>query len=458
MRRSMLASATAALACAASLEAPAAAQSATAFAERVCNVRSYGAEGNRIFPDTAAFQKAIDDCAAKGGGTVEVPRGEYLIGPIFLKSNIRLNLAPYSEIAFASDPRLYAAGEGQRAHSGGSKWIALVNIADATNVAITGDGLIDGQGAGWWERWRADSRRSKSNGGTNRPRMVQAFRSSNLLFEGVTLKDAPSFNLVVDGCEKVTVRRMKIVAPAHSPNTDAIDPIDTRDMLIEDNYLSTGDDIVAIKAHRANPRHPEASVENIVIRNNRGGAGRGISIGSGTSGGVRNILIENNEIRGAMYGIRIKTPRDKGGLVQDVVFRNNRLLDVEVAMVFSAYYEGFGFDFPGVAARLQREGGFTLGMQIYPPETEAARPYLARATPWIRNILVDGLDATAERAGIIIGLPERPIEGLVFRNARIAARQGVIVRHAQVDAAGLSVAASEGPALVRERGAVVVGR
>jgi polygalacturonase len=440
------------------MDRPASAQASTAFPALVCNVRSYGAEANRIFPDTEAFQKAIDDCAAKGGGTVEVPRGEYLVGPIFLRSNIRLNLAPYSEIAFAGDPDLYRANASRRAFAGDSKWVALINIADARNVAITGAGLIDGQGAGWWERWRADSRRTRSNEGTNRPRMVQAVRSSDLLFEGVTLKDSPSFNLVVDGCDRVTVRRMKILAPAHSPNTDAIDPIDTRNMLIEENELSTGDDIVAIKAHRVDPRHPEASVENIIVRRNRGGAGRGISIGSGTSGGVRNILIEDNEIRGAMYGIRIKTLRGKGGLVQDVVFRNNRLLDVEVAMVFASYYEGYGFDFPAVARRLKRDGGFTLGMQIYPPDSEEAQPYKPNATPWIRNILVDGLDATADRAGIIVGLPEKPIEGLTFRNARIAARQGVLVRHARVDATGLSVAASDGPAWVKERGAEVMGK
>jgi polygalacturonase len=448
----------AALSWAVAIGAPALAQSATSFPDRVCNVRDHGAQANRIFPDTEAFQKAIDACAGQGGGTVEVPRGEYLLGPIFLRSNIRLHLASFSELAFATDPALYRAGEGQAAFAGGGKWIALINIADANNVAITGDGLIDGQGAAWWERWREDSRRSKSNDGTNRPRMVQAFRSTNLLFEGVTLRDSPSFNLVVDGCARVTVRRTRIVAPAFSPNTDAIDPIDTRDMLIEDNDLSTGDDIVAIKAQRVDPRHPEASVENIVVRGNRGGAGRGISIGSGTSGGVRGILIENNEIRGAMYGIRIKTPREKGGIVEDVVFRNNRLVDVEVAMVFSAYYEGFGFDYPAVAARLKRDGGFTLGMQIYPPETEAPRPYRPNATPWIRNILVDGLDATADKAGVVIGLPERPIDGITFRNVRIAARTGLLVRNARIDAAGLSVAASEGPALVRQRGAVVAGR
>src|SRR3569833_1120768 len=106
MRSSALARA-AALSCAAGLGCPASAQSTNAFPERVCNVRSFGAEGSRIFPDTTAFQKAIDDCAGKGGGTVEVPRGEYLTGPLFLKSNIRLHLAPYSELFFSTDPDLY---------------------------------------------------------------------------------------------------------------------------------------------------------------------------------------------------------------------------------------------------------------------------------------------------------------------------------------------------------------
>jgi polygalacturonase len=247
---------------------------------------------------------------------------------------------------------------------------------------------------------------------------------------------------------------MSILAPAHSPNTDAIDPVDTRDMLIENNYLSTGDDIVAIKSSRVDPKHL-ASVENIVIRGNRGGAGRGISIGSGTAGGVRHVLVEGNAIKGAMYGIRIKTPRGKGGLVEDVVFRDNRLEDVEVAMVFSAYYEGYGFDYPATEARLKREGGFLLGMQIYPPETEPARPYKTNATPWIRNVTVDGLTATADKAGIVIGLPEKRIEGLVFRNVHVKAREGLRVRHAQMDARGLEVVATEGPALITERGAEV---
>src|SRR5436305_547880 len=114
------------------------------------------------------------------------------------------------------------------------------------------------------------------------------------VFEEIGLYNSPSFHLVVKESEKVTVTGMRFVALAHSPNTDAIDPVDTRDMLIAGNLFDVGDDIVAIKSSRVDPAHPDASVENIVVRGNRGLAGRGICIGSETVGGVRNVLVEDN--------------------------------------------------------------------------------------------------------------------------------------------------------------------
>ena len=437
----------------------ASAQSRTSFPARTCDVTTYGARGTRVFQDTAAFQRAIDECHRQGGGTVHVPRGEYLIGPIFLKSNIRLHLAPYSELVGIDDPAPYRVTPATRSYVSNGEWMALINIADAENVAITGAGRVDGQGASWWERWRVQARANLRGGSTNRPRLVHAARSRNLLFEGVGLWNSPSFHLVVKESEDVTVRGMSFVALAHSPNTDAIDPIDTRNMLIENNYFDVGDDIVAIKSLRVMPGRPDAAVENIVVRGNRGRAGRGICIGSETIGGVRNVVVENNELTGAMYGIRIKTPRERGGLVQNIVFRNNRMTDVETPIVFSGYYEGAGYDETAVANRLSAEGGFILGHQIYPADTEAPRPYLPNSTPWIRNVLVDGLNATgADRAGIVVGLPERAIEGLVFRNVRIGARRGLLVRHAQVDARGLRVEAADGRPWIEERGARLTRR
>src|SRR4051794_28469201 len=173
------------------------AQAVTSFPPRTCDVTRYGAGGTRVFPDTEAFQRAIDDCASRGGGTVEVPRGEYLIGPIFLKSNIRLHLAAYSELVGLTDPEAYKAGPATQAYVTNGDWMALINIADARNVAITGRGRIDGQGAFWWERWRAQARRNRSGGATDRPRLIQASRSRDLLFDGIGLYNSPSFHLVV---------------------------------------------------------------------------------------------------------------------------------------------------------------------------------------------------------------------------------------------------------------------
>lgn len=434
--------------------APAPRPSGQSIPERSCDVTSYGARGTRIFLDTAAFQRAIDDCHRQGGGTVNVPRGEYLIGPIFLRSNIRLHLAPGAELAGVDDEQLYRVSDATRAYATNGEWMALINIADAENVAITGSGRIDGQGAGWWERWREQARRNRQGGSTNRPRLVHASRSRNLRFEGIDLYNSPSFHLVIKESENVLIRGMRFVALAHSPNTDAIDPIDSRNILIENNYFDVGDDIVAIKSLRADPARPDAAVENIHIRGNRGRAGRGISIGSETIGGVRNVLIEDNELSGAMYGIRIKTPRRRGGLVQDIVFRNNRMTDVETPIVFSGYYESAGYDEAAVAARLSAEGGFVLGHQIYPPDSEPPLPYAVGATPWIRNIRVEGLEASgADRAGIVVGLPERAIEGLVFANVRVRSRRGLLVRHAEVDARGLRVDSADGVPLIEERGA-----
>lgn len=421
---------------------------------RTCAVTNYGAKGTRVFLDTLAFQRAIDDCASRGGGRVEVPRGEYLIGPIFLKSNIDLHLAANSELVGITDEAPYKVTPSTKAYVTNANWIALINIADAENVSITGPGRIDGQGSAWWDRWRAQARQNRKGGGTNRPRLVHATRSRNLVFEGVELYNSPSFHLVLKDSEDIVVRGMSFVALAHSPNTDAIDPIDVRNVVIEENWFDTGDDVVAIKSMKPNPARPDAAVDNIVIRGNRGKAGRGICIGSETVGGIRNVLIEDNELNGAMYGIRIKTPRGRGGVVQDIVFRNNRMTDVETPIVFSSYYEGAGYDEDAVAATLKSRGGFVLGHQIYPPDNDPAQPYQPNSTPWIRNLTVDGLTATgADRAGIVVGLPERAIEGVTFKNVRIQSRRGMLVRHAEVDARGLQAEPTEGTAVTVERGA-----
>ena len=426
-------------------------QSVNHFPERICNVREYGATGTRIWFDTQPFQAAIEACAKAGGGTVLVPRGEWLIEPIFLRSNVRLELQKGAEVLAATDPKLFPQAE--RA--------GLINVTRADNVAVVGEGLIDGQGAVWWERiramWRADpdyarNGQARQQQKDDRPRLILVSDSTNVRFEGVRIENSPSFHLVLNNSEHVTIDRVRISAPAHAPNTDAIDPINSRHVLITNNVISVGDDVVAIKSNGPDERHPDAVSSDIVISGNTVLAGRGICIGSGTSGGVRRVRVENNSFEGSMYGLRIKTMRGKGGMVRDVVFSNNRMKDVETPLVFTSYYEYRPLDLKEAQKQLQ-PGGFILGNQIWPGPDDAARTYVHDKTPDMADITVDGLVATgADQAGIVVGLPERPIQGLTLKNVSIKARRGLLVRNAAVATSEAKIQAESGAALRVERG------
>jgi polygalacturonase len=435
----------------------AAAQATVKFPERVCDIRDHGAKGTRIWYDTDAFQKAIDTCASAGGGTVRVPVGRWLIGPIFMKSNVRLHLDKAASVAFATDEALYRPTKEQERFVGTTGWLSLINFEEVNNVAITGEGEFDGQGAVWWERWRADTRKAGRRGSTNRPRMVYVDKSRNVMFSGVTFLNSPSFHLVLNESENLTIDKVSIRAPDHAPNTDAIDPQDSRHVLISNNTISVGDDVVAIKSHVVDPAHPNASSADIVIRGNTFLAGRGISIGSETIGGVKRVLVENNTVDGAMYGVRIKTPRNRGGEVSEIVFRNNRFTDVVTPFVFSSYYTALQYD-EAENQRIIREGGFTLNDQIYPGPGEPPQPYVPNKTPYMHGVVVDGFTATgAERVGLIIGLPEKAIEGLTFRNVNIEAKTGLRIRHADVTFERTTLKVEQGPQLLPEVKATIRG-
>lgn len=438
---------------------PAMAEARVSFADRVCNVRDYGADGARLVPETAAFQKAIDDCAGKGGGTVEIPRGWWYIGPLFLKSNINLHIAKYAVVQFATDPKLYGTTEHPMSAEGKSADFALINIADVNNVAITGDGTLDGQGYVWWEwmrtYWR-DSAAAKDGVANQRqkvtrPRLLRANNVRNLLLEGVTFTNAPSFHIVVDHSEDITIRNTSILAPASSPNTDAIDPGNSRNVLIEGNTISCGDDVVAIKGAGVDPAHPDAAVYNIVIRNNKIFAGHGISIGSGTSGGIKHVLIENNIFEGSFHGFRIKTRRGYGGEVSDIVLRNNTMKDVQNVLTIADYFQYAPLDLR-IARSQVAKGGMIIIDLMYPPDNDPAQPYVENKTPNIHDVTIDGLTATgAEATGIVLGIPEKEIANLTMKNVRIEAKTGLIVRNAAISAESTTITAENGKPLILQR-------
>lgn len=418
----------------------ASAQANVSFPNKICNVKDFGAMGAKLKPDTVFFQAAIDTCSAAGGGTVVIPRGWYLVGPIDLKSNVRINFEKYSEVRFETEPSLYGTTKAPVSPEG--KWAdkGLINITDASNVAITGEGLIDGQGNVWWEwirdYWRVSAANTsgKANQGqkVTRPRLILAKNSQNILIEKVSLFNAPSFHIVLNNSDNITIRNTKIYAPGNSPNTDGIDPTGSRNVLIENNDISLGDDIIAIKGTGFDPKFPDAVTKNIIVRNNTIREGHGISIGSGTYGGVKNVLIENNSFDGSLHGFRIKTRRKFGGEVSQIVFRNNTMKNVRNVLTVSSYFAYAPIDEIEAVKQIEA-GGFMVLDLYYPPETEPAQPFVKNETPDVYDVTIENLKATgAENIGLIIGLPEKSIRNLKMINVNIESENGLLIRHADV--------------------------
>ena len=421
-----------------------------------CNVRDYGAEATGIWYDTKAFQTAINDCAQNGGGKVIVPAGYYLSEPLFLKSNIEFHLEKGAVVQASAEESAYHPSEEQKKWSSSDEslpltkqWIGFINIAEEKNIAITGEGIIDGQGSTLLEKYRAETRQAGKKGPTNRPRLLLFKNANNILVEGVTIQNSPSFHIVFKNVEDITINKTTISAPAWWQNTDAIDPMDSRRVSITKNTISVGDDHVAIKSTVNNLSH------DFYIADNNFMLGRGLSIGSETYGGVSNLLAENNTFTDAMYGIRIKSPRGKGGEVKDIEYNNTTMVNVKTPIVLSAYYKGGPTTKDAKTKALQEgefAGGFMLGDQIYPADTEQPKEH--KQTPYFNNISFNNLTVKGKSnyAGFIIGTPEKPFDNIRFSNINIEAENGFKIRNASVEFSHTKINVEKGSDIIKEKG------
>jgi polygalacturonase len=278
-----------------------------------------------------------------------------------------------------------------------------VNGKNLTNVVISGRGTIDGAGARWWVPVRAAKLTGQPET-VRRPRLVVLTGCKNVRVENVTLQNSPSFHLVPADCEDVVITNVTIQAPADSPNTDAIDP-SCRNLLITHCRLDVGDDNVAIKAgHKVAGR--EFQDENITVTDCTFLRGHGMSIGSETRGGVKNLLVKNCTFDGTTSGIRIKTSRERGGTVEGLVYRDLTMTNVEVPINITCYY-------PKI------------------PASDSAQPITAD-TPVYRDIQIINLTASGPRsAGFVVGLPEMCVSNVVFENVKLSAETGLTIRNAK---------------------------
>jgi polygalacturonase len=400
-------------------------------AGKVCDVKKYGAVGDGTTKDTAAVQKAIDDCTAgKGGGTVDVPAGTYVIAPIVLKSNMTLHLqkdatllgspdmADYPKVVFARHPTVQP----------------LVGSVNAENITINGEGTIDGNGHIWWDYVRGV--RDSGVLGTDHPRPMGVVfdHSKHIRMDGVTVQNSGFWQIVPYYADDLTFRNLRVLAPL-SPNTDAIDPFSSSNIVIDHVFASTGDDNVAIKSGEINSPGPDDPSKNITITDCTFERGHGISIGSEIAGGVQNVHVERVSFKGTDNGIRIKSARDRGNDVSNITYKDITMENVKIAIYITEYY----------ASR--------------DPEGEVPAEPVTRLTPKFHDITLENVTSTGSgTAASIVGLPESPVLGLTLKNVHLAGTKGMSIAYAKVTLDNVTVKADTGEAIKVAATATVTGK
>jgi polygalacturonase len=294
---------------------------------QVFNVREHGAKGDGKAIDTEAVQKALDACGKAGGGKVLFPPGTYLSQPLTVRTKTTLLLERGATLRATDDPADYKRADEAK------KFNPFLSGEDLEDVTIAGRGVIDGAGAKWWVD--AETARQKKPGYTlPRPNMIVFQRVTNLVVRDVTLQNSPKFHLVPTECDGVTVSGITILAPERSPNTDGIDPSMSRRVTITGCTIDCGDDNIAIKAAKKIEGREFAS-EDITVTDCTFKHGHGMSIGSETTGGVRNVRVKNCTFENTDNGIRIKSDRTRGGRVEDIVFEDIKMMNVRGGFLFS---------------------------------------------------------------------------------------------------------------------------
>ncbi|MCX6622146.1 MAG: glycoside hydrolase family 28 protein [Acidobacteria bacterium] len=372
--------------------------------------------------NTRAIAAAIAACHAAGGGAVRVPEGSFLTGAIHLRSNVNLHLDAGATLRFSTNPGHYLPLVFTRWESiECMNYSPLIYAFRQTNIAITGQGTLDGQAGptAWWP-WKgrkefgwtpgtpnqAPARaaleaagehdlpvpeRVFGNGHYLRPSFVQPYGCSNVLVEGVTIRNSPMWEVNPVLCRNVIVRNVKI--DSHGPNNDGCNPECSTDVLVEGCRFDTGDDCIAIKSGRnRDGRRVGAACENIIIRGctMKDGHG-GVTIGSEVSGNVRNVFVEDCRMDSPLLerALRIKSNSYRGGIVENVSFRNVTIGQVSQAILHVDFFYEEG------------EGG----------------PY----QPVVRNILVENVTCRQSRYALYLrGFKDAPIRDVHLKNCTFA--------------------------------------
>lgn len=448
------------------------------------SVKDFGAQGDGLFKNTAAFEKAMNALAQKGGGTLYVPAGIWLTGPIVFKSNINLYLEEGALILFSSDFNDYPLVETVFEGLNTKRCQSPISGRNLANIAITGLGSIDGSGDAWrpvkkdkvtesqWKKivakggvlkrsdyWfpsskslRGDSlsdmnvpRNLKTDDEWNavkdflRPVMVSFIECKNVLLEGVTFSNSPSWNLHPLMCENVIIDNIAVRNPAYAQNGDGLDLESCKNSIIVNSSFDVGDDGICIKSGKdADGRKRGRPTENVIVDNCKVFKGHGgFVVGSEMSGGARNIWVNNCSFLGTDVGLRFKSRRGRGGVVENIYATNIVMNDIVT--------ETFLFDlfYGGKSASESLEAGETPGAkeENIPPVTEE--------TPAFRNLFFKNItSANTRRAMFFNGLPEMNIQNIQLENVSISSDIGAeFVESDGISLKNVTISPKKGPAL-----------
>jgi polygalacturonase len=436
------------------------------FKKDTFNIKSFGSIADGITLNTNAIKRAIETCSKEGGGVVLVPQGLWLTGPIELKSNVNLSVVKGAVLQFTSDFSQYKLVAGNWEGQPNARNQSPISAEGATNIAITGSGIVDGNGDAWravkkdkltetqWKGKLASggflskdkktwypSEKSLKGATTKdagvlkdgkkpsdfeeikdflRPNLVVLNGCKNVLLEGVTFQNSPAWNLHPLLCENLTVRNVYAKNPWYAQNGDGIDVESCNNVLLENSTFDVGDDGICIKSGRDEAgRKRGKPTENMTVRNCVVyHAHGGFVIGSEMSGGVKNLYVSNCSFIGTDVGLRFKTARGRGGVVENIFVSDIVMKDIAgEAILFDEYY-------------MAKDPVPLAGETREPPAIEA-QP-VNDGTPQFKNFLIQNVVCNgAEKAIFIRGLPEMQVQNIVLQNMVLKSNKGIECIEAQ---------------------------
>jgi len=448
------------------------------------SLADFGGIGDGIFLNTEAFKKAIQALSEKGGGKLIVPSGIWFTGPIELKSNINMHLDKGSVILFTPDLDAYPLVDIIFEGLSTRRCQSPVSGRNLVNVAITGEGSINGSGQAWrplkkskvteakWQEvtrtggvlkakdyWFPSAKslmgqkmsdmnvpnKNLTNNEWNdikdflRPVMISLVECKNVLLQGILFENSPSWNIHPLMCENVIIDHIFARNPEYAQNGDGLDIESCKNVLVVNSTFDVGDDGICIKSGKDEEGRKRArATENVIVDNCKVFQGHGgFVVGSEMSGNVRNISVSNCEFLGTDVGLRFKSNRGRGGVVENIYINNIYMLNIATdSFLFDLYYGG-----KSSSESFSETTAGSKAVHVVPVTEE---------TPCFRNIYVKNLvSRNARRAMYFNGLPEMNISNINLENAVITSKLGAeLVESDGVKFKNVTVNPSQGAAFI----------